>query len=156
MLSTSLLLRRGNVNNETLRVMKITAFLLTLISLHAAAGGHSQTITISAKNAPLEEIFTEIQKQTGDEFVYPRELLRNTPSVDIEVKNATLEQVLVICFKDQTSTCVIIQKNTAVKLNIEWDLFFLVVVIPVRSNRYPKRNKKKEKAFRLIKKTFLK
>jgi TonB-linked SusC/RagA family outer membrane protein len=81
--------------------MKITAFLLTVISLHAVAGGHSQTITISARNAPLEKIFTEIKKQTGYEFVYRWELLQNTRPVDLDVKNASVKQVLDICLKDQ-------------------------------------------------------
>jgi len=93
--------RPGNVTIKTLRVMKITAFLLTVISLHAAAGGHSQTITISTKNAPLEKIFAEIKKQTGYEFVYRWELLQNTKPVDIDVKNATVKQVLDFCLKDQ-------------------------------------------------------
>ncbi len=93
--------RPGNETIKTLRVMKITAFLLTVISLHAAAGGHAQTITITAKNAPLEKIFTEIKKQTGYEFVYRWELLQNTKPVDLDVKNATVKQVLDVCLKDQ-------------------------------------------------------
>src|SRR6185369_7189735 len=101
MLFRNSLPRGGDVITKTLRIMKITAFLLTIICLHAAAGGHSQTITISATNAPLEKIFTEIKKQTGYEFVYRRELLQNTRAVDIDVKNATVKQVLDICFKDQ-------------------------------------------------------
>src|SRR5258705_8443422 len=91
----------GNVITKTQRILKITAFLLTVICLHAAAGVHSQTITISAKNASLEKIFAEIKKQTGYEFVYRRELLQNTRPVDIDVKNATVKQVLDICLKDQ-------------------------------------------------------
>jgi len=81
--------------------MKITAVLLTIVCLHAAAGGFTQTITISIKNAPLEKIFGEIKKQTHYEFVYRWELLQNTRPVDIDVKDMPIKDVLDICFKDQ-------------------------------------------------------
>ena len=52
--------RQGFAATQTLRIMKITAILLTVVCLHAAASGLTQTITLSAKNAPLEKIFSEI------------------------------------------------------------------------------------------------
>jgi TonB-linked SusC/RagA family outer membrane protein len=105
------LLFKRHVTTKTLRIMKITAFLLTVICLHAAAGGYSQTITLSIKNASLEKVFVEIKKQTGYEFVYRWELLQNTRLVDIDVKDEPLKQVLDICFRNQRLTYTIMDNQ---------------------------------------------
>jgi TonB-dependent starch-binding outer membrane protein SusC len=95
------LLFQARLTNTTLRIMKITAILLTAVCLHAGAMGYSQTVTLSAKNAPLEKVFAEIKKQTGYEFVYRWELLQNSRPVDIQVKNVSLKEALDLCMKDQ-------------------------------------------------------
>src|SRR5687768_15140261 len=79
-------------------VMKITAVLLLGACLQVSARGVSQTLTLSFKNAPLEQVLHEIQKQTGYSFFYEDGLLKNAKHVDIAVKKVTLVQALDICF----------------------------------------------------------
>ncbi|MFW0716426.1 SusC/RagA family TonB-linked outer membrane protein [Pedobacter sp. N23S346] len=64
----------------------------------------AQNITISKKNASLTEVFREIRKQTGYDFVLPKDLLKDAKPVTIQVKNADLEDVLKICFESQPFT----------------------------------------------------
>ena len=74
----------------------LTATLLTVHSL-----GQAQNITYSSENVPLKTIFFAIQKQTGFGFFYGQNLLSQAKSVNINVKNATLAEVLTITLKDQ-------------------------------------------------------
>src|SRR6266540_3968419 len=84
------------------KVMKITAFILLVGCVHATAAGYGQKmISLSEKNAPVLKIFNEIRKQTGYQFLYALQVLEKTKNVTINVKNASLEQVLETCFKDQ-------------------------------------------------------
>ena len=95
--------------------MKSTAIILLSACLAASANGHSQNVTLTLKDAPLEKVFTEIKKQTGYTFVYKTEALTQTHKVDITVSNASLQQVLDLCFKDQPLTYKIFQRIIAVK-----------------------------------------
>jgi len=84
------------------RVMKLTAFILLAGLLHVSAKSPAQgKITIKEKDASLVKIFTQINKQTGYNFLFTNEEMRNAKPVTIEVKNAALKDVLEICFKNQ-------------------------------------------------------
>ena len=109
-------LQRGihGATKQLLRIMKLTAIILLTACLTASATGHSQ-ITISEKNVPLEKVFTEIRKQTGFYFFYEVELLKAAKPVTIDVKNASLQETLAECFKDQPLTYTIVNQTVVVK-----------------------------------------
>jgi TonB-dependent starch-binding outer membrane protein SusC len=96
-------------------VMKITAVLLLGAFLQVSARGVSQTLTLSFKNAPLEQVLSEIQKQTGYSFFYEDGLLKNAKPVDIAVKKATLAQALDICFSNQPFTYKIVNNAVSIR-----------------------------------------
>jgi TonB-dependent starch-binding outer membrane protein SusC len=100
---------------KTLRIMKITAVILLSACLAASANGHSQKVTLNLKDAPLEKVFNEIKKQTGYDFVYKSEVLERAGKVTVSVQNASLQQVLDLCFKDQPLTYKIFQSFIAVR-----------------------------------------
>jgi len=81
--------------------MNLTAILVTAACLTAGARGYSQQVTLNEKNAPLQKIFREIHRQTGYEFFYNDDLLQQAGKVTVQIKNAPLEEVLNLCFKDQ-------------------------------------------------------
>lgn len=85
---------------KTLMIMKLTAILVFAACLQVSATSYSQTVTLSLKKAPLKQVFAEITKQTGYQFVYTDSVLSVTPAVDITVKDADIKQALTICFKD--------------------------------------------------------
>ncbi|AOM79354.1 SusC/RagA family TonB-linked outer membrane protein [Pedobacter steynii] len=59
---------------------------------------------MSKSNASLTELFKEIRKQTGYDFVLPSDLLKQSKPVSLQVKNVELEEVLKICFEAQPFT----------------------------------------------------
>src|SRR2546430_14978543 len=80
-LCTAALFKRGALT-KTLRVMKITTIILFAACLQVSAKGVSQTITLNERNVPLQKIFVEIHKQTGFEFFYKDELLKQAGKVN--------------------------------------------------------------------------
>lgn len=94
-------------------IMRLVVFLL-IVALHVNAKGVSQ-ITIFEKNAPLEKVFKAIESQSGYVFFYDYAWLQQAKTVSIEVKNASLTEVLNACFKDQPLIYSIVGKTIVVK-----------------------------------------
>ncbi|MBC7422170.1 MAG: TonB-dependent receptor [Ferruginibacter sp.] len=103
------------ITNKTLLVMKLTAVLLLAACLQVGAKGNAQNISISQKNTSLEKVFKEIHRKTGYQFFYQDELLKQAKKFDIDVKDASIEQVLEVCFKDQPLNFTITEKAIIVK-----------------------------------------
>ena len=104
----------GNLT-KTFVPMK-TIILLTIFGcFFSATQCYSQTITLSLKNVSLEKTFKEIRKQTGYTFVYTREQINKSNPVSINIKNASINQALDICFTNQPLTFIIEDKHIIVK-----------------------------------------
>jgi TonB-dependent starch-binding outer membrane protein SusC len=95
--------------------MKLTIILLTIACLNAGAKTAAQRVTIQEKNVLLEKVFKEITRQTGYAFFYVDGLLSKAGKVTVETKNATIDQVLNLCFTDKPFTYSIIEKTIVVK-----------------------------------------
>ncbi|MBS1567190.1 MAG: TonB-dependent receptor plug domain-containing protein, partial [Bacteroidetes bacterium] len=95
--------------------MKISAVCLLAFSLHAAAAGYAQKVSLKRKDVPLDKVFREIRRQTGYSFVYTEALLRKTKYVTVDINNLPVEQALDICFRDQPVTYTIVNKVVVLK-----------------------------------------
>ena len=73
-------------------------------------------ITLSEKNAPLEKILIAIRKQTGYTYFGDASWPQVAKNVTISVKNAGIQEVLDICFKDQPLTYSLIGKSIAIDI----------------------------------------
>lgn len=91
----------------------LTIFLLATC-LQLSAGVYSQKVTLSGENISLKFVFKEIKKQTGYTFVYREVLLQRAEKVNINVRNASIQQVLDICFRNQPLSYSIINNNIVV------------------------------------------
>ncbi len=89
---------------KLLLIMRLTTVILIASFLQVSAVGFAQKITISKKNVPLSQIINDIREQSGYDFFYSNELLKKTTPVSINVKDASLEEVLLLCFKNQPIT----------------------------------------------------
>lgn len=85
---------------KMLLAMKITAFFL-IVCLHVSATTLSQKITLNEKNAPLSRIFQVIQTKSGLSVIYDNNLLKNTQLVSIQIRDASVSEVLNHVLKDQ-------------------------------------------------------
>ncbi|MHA4806963.1 SusC/RagA family TonB-linked outer membrane protein [Flavitalea flava] len=97
--------------------MKLTAVLLLITCLQLSAReGSAQKINLSERDVPLEKIFKEIRKQTGYQLFYKNELLKNTRKVTVEMKNASIGEVLDYCLKGEGLTYAILDRNIVIKM----------------------------------------
>jgi TonB-dependent starch-binding outer membrane protein SusC len=92
---------RPHENTHILLMIKLTSILLLACCLQLSAKSYGQRITLSKTNAPLQEVFLDIYRQTGYYFMCKDNLLESARKVDIQVKDATLLEVLDICFRNQ-------------------------------------------------------
>src|ERR1700710_567961 len=86
---------------KTFRIMRMTAAFLLIAGLHASAGIRAQKITLTVRQAPLRTVFKEISRQTGLSVMYDEDMLLQSSPVSLSVKNASLEETLQACLKDQ-------------------------------------------------------
>jgi TonB-linked SusC/RagA family outer membrane protein len=109
------------VLTKTLLMVKLTAILLTIACLQVNARSYSQTISFSGKAVPVTKVFEAIKRQAGYVFFYDGALLQNAKRVTLDVKNASVEEVLNACLKGQSldysiekKTITVIPKEPAV------------------------------------------
>ena len=100
---------------KILLIMRLTTVLLIATIMQVSAGSFAQKISLNEKNAPLEKIFDKIRLQSGYDFLFNRELLKTAKPVDINIKNADIEDALAICFKGQPFTYTLEEKTIVIK-----------------------------------------
>lgn len=96
--------------------MKLTFCLLLTTFLQVNAEIRAQQITLNEQNVSLKKIFKQIEKQTGYFFVYRNEWMRQAKKVDINIKDANIQQVMNACLDGQPLTYTILNKNIVIGL----------------------------------------
>src|SRR6186997_1795893 len=94
--------------------MKLSGFLTMAVLLQVSFPGECQTLSISGKSVPLEEVLTTIKSQAGVVFFYEGSVLRHAKPVTINCKNVTLETALNEVFKSQPLTWVMEGKTVTI------------------------------------------
>ncbi|MCW3466137.1 SusC/RagA family TonB-linked outer membrane protein [Chitinophaga nivalis] len=91
--------------------MKSTICLLTAAMLHVHGTGLSQTVSFSARQASLQQVFTTVKKQTGYVVFGNASLLETAHTASIDVQNMPLPDFLQLVMKDQPLNFRIADKN---------------------------------------------
>src|ERR1700761_355618 len=100
---------------KILLVMKITTLLLIIGFTQVSAAAFSQRITLNEENASLEKVLKIIKQQSGFLMFYNDQDLKNANRVDINFKNASVEDALNSCFANQPLNYSIIDKTIVVQ-----------------------------------------
>ncbi|SHK82868.1 TonB-linked outer membrane protein, SusC/RagA family [Chitinophaga jiangningensis] len=82
--------------------MRLTVFLMLVATLKVSASAFAQSVTMSVKNAPMEEVFSAVKEQTGYLFFYDKDLLRHAKPVTVKAENTALVPFLTTVFKDRS------------------------------------------------------
>lgn len=102
-------------NNRWMQYALAPVIFLLFFCAKVYAGEPRQDITLSLRDATLDKVFKEIRKQTGYSFVYTETELQRANKVTIQVSNASLDNVLSLCFRNQPLTYTIVEKIVVVK-----------------------------------------
>jgi TonB-linked SusC/RagA family outer membrane protein len=106
------------LSNQTMRVMKLTALLITVVCLSVSGRGLSQKVTFSGYNVSLEKVFSVIEQQTGYYVMWNYSFLRNSKPVTISVKNVSVESFLESVLKEQHLDYVIKDKTIFIRSKV--------------------------------------
>ena len=101
------------ISLKFLLVMKLTIVFLTTTFLQISFAGYAQKVTLSEKNASIEQIFRQIRSQTGYDILCDADLIKEAQPIDIQVKDASLVEALEKCLKGQPFTYTI-KNNTVI------------------------------------------
>jgi TonB-linked SusC/RagA family outer membrane protein len=104
----------GTLTSKLFLTMKLTVILIFIGCLQLSAKSYSQTITLSTTNAAIDKVFTAIEKQSGFYFFYKYKEIKQAKPVTLSLKNATLDEALRMCFKDEPFTYTIDNKTIIV------------------------------------------
>ncbi|WP_177195020.1 TonB-dependent receptor [Parapedobacter indicus] len=85
-------------------MVKIIVAVIMITAAQASAAVYAQKATIIVNNAPLREVFKELREQTGYHFLFLMEDLEATKPVTLDLKQASLEEILARCFVNQPLT----------------------------------------------------
>ena len=86
---------------KPLLIMKLILVLLTVTFMQVSAATYAQKVTLKVKNATIKEVFEKIQTQTGYDFLYNSDDLKQSEPVTLNLKNMGLKQALDLCFNKQ-------------------------------------------------------
>lgn len=99
---------------KLLLIMKLTFVLLVTAFMQlAGATGYAQKISITKENISLQNLLTELETRTGYNFIYNSTMLKNANSVSVNLKDASIKEVLETSFRNQPLTYTI-NGNTVV------------------------------------------
>lgn len=96
-----------------LLVMKLIGVLLIATFLQTSAATYGQNVSLDKENVSIREVFDEISKQTGYNFIFSSQQLKQALPVSIKAANAPLREVLDKIFSDQPLKYVI-NRNTII------------------------------------------
>ncbi|WP_165798359.1 SusC/RagA family TonB-linked outer membrane protein [Chitinophaga costaii] len=113
--------------------MKLTILFLITAILQVSGSAHAQKVSLSEKNAPLEQVFYKIRVQTGYDILFTTSLLKGAKPVTITVKNGDLNDVLKQIFEGQSLEFSIEDKSVVVsqKPKTVLEKFSDVYVLPI-------------------------
>ena len=81
--------------------MKLTLLMLIFFVVQTTAGIRAQQITLSVNQAPLEEVMSEIRKQSGYNFVFRPNAKTKAKKVSVSLAGKDLKEALDLIFKTQ-------------------------------------------------------
>jgi len=100
-------------------IMRLTFFIVIVAGcLQVSASGYAQGITMSVKNAPLEEVFKQLNKQSGYLIWYEDSLLDAARPVNVNLNKSSVTEALEACLKDQPLSYEIVGKTIVIKAKL--------------------------------------
>lgn len=101
------------MSSEILKIMRLAIYLILASCLQIHAKGFSQKVTFSGRNVSLTHVLNTIKEQTGYLFWYDARLIENAHLVNVSLKDASIDEAMYVCLKDQPITYKI-EDNTIV------------------------------------------
>lgn len=86
---------------KILMIMKLTFIILLATLLQVKASSYAQKISITENNSSMTSVLKKIRSQSGYDFFYKSNLIKNAKPVSVDIKDVNISDALNIIFKDQ-------------------------------------------------------
>lgn len=95
--------------------MQITGVIILACCLQISASASGQKVTIKHTNLTLREVFKDIHKQTNYNFIYSDKTIQGAGLITLDIKNASIQDVLNTAFAGKPLTYIIEDRVIIVK-----------------------------------------
>ncbi|WP_177192099.1 SusC/RagA family TonB-linked outer membrane protein [Chitinophaga arvensicola] len=102
--------------------MRVSALLLLAGVLQVSAKSMAQRVSMCVRNTPLSAVFNTINRQTGYIVFYNYDALQNARPVTLDIKNATIQELLHVSLMGQNLEYAIEDKTITVTRIVQRDL----------------------------------
>jgi TonB-linked SusC/RagA family outer membrane protein len=96
---------------KTKQIMRLTSILLISMAFQVSASVSSQNVTFKGSNLSPRKVLSVLKAQTNYVFFYEREIFKNVHSINLDLKNATLETALEAVFANEPISWNIVEKT---------------------------------------------
>ena len=106
-------------------IMKLKIFIILMAAFQISAVAYSQEgrLSLNMKNVSIEQVLKEIQAQSEYEFFYAHEEISTDKRMDIDLSDATIEEVIEKCFEDLDLEYEIVDKVIVIKPSTKVKVF---------------------------------
>ena len=104
-------------SNKNLLIMKLMIVFLLCMVFQIQANTMAQTVTIEKKEMAFVDLLREIKRQTGYTVICNSEIVRNTKTSNVELKNIPLEKALDVLLTPKNLSYYVEGKSIVVKKN---------------------------------------
>ncbi|MFA6084331.1 SusC/RagA family TonB-linked outer membrane protein [Mucilaginibacter sp.] len=94
--------------------MKLSIVILMVTCLQVSASSYAQEVSINVKDASIKQVFYQLTKQTGYNFICDADLIKEIDHVSLSVNKAPLKNVLKECFANLSVDILFNNDNTVV------------------------------------------
>lgn len=115
-------MKKNNQPTKIWRIMRVSALLLLAGVLQVSAKSMAQRVSMCVRNTPLSAVFNNINRQTGYIVFYNYDALQNARPVTLDIKNATIQELLHVSLMGQNLEYAIEDKTITVTRIVQRDL----------------------------------
>lgn len=106
---------RPGLPSKLLLIVRIIIIIMTACFMQVSAASFGQKITLSEKNASLEEVLNKIRLQSGMKILYADKLFEKTAGVSIHVADMEVSDVLNRLFAGQPISFDVVENTIVIK-----------------------------------------
>lgn len=110
-----LLLIKVFLLNRWMMRIQATLFFLIFLLLQLGYAAKAQKVKISGKNLQIDQVFDQIQKQTGYSFIYRIKDLENVRTLDMDVQDVSLTDAMDLVLKNSNLSYVLKNKTIIIR-----------------------------------------
>lgn len=93
------------------QIMRLSLILLLLGLMQVSAASYGQGISIKKNNVLLEEVFTDIRKQSNYNIFYNASMIAKAGKVSVSFNSLPIHQAMRMCLEGKNLTFKIVEKN---------------------------------------------